>query len=234
MEVGEETADDLKSVARAEEDAGLAGVWLKRISCSDLRAMLERASGRRPGSDDASTCGQSGVYRMSGGCGERVVLCMEAYVFQRFSADWLEGSKTNVQRDGFNLDAVCFELAKDLRGEVQASRWSSGAANFIGEDGLIAVAILEAVVPVNVRGERHVAYFIEDGVEVECRSEAQSTLAELSGGQNFSFEYRFALARFVEEETLAGLDLAAGADECGPVVRSNVLREKNFDAACRI
>ncbi len=45
MEIGEEAADDLEFVSRAEEDAGLAGMGLQRLTLGDLGAVLEGTSG---------------------------------------------------------------------------------------------------------------------------------------------------------------------------------------------
>jgi hypothetical protein len=74
-----------------------------------------------------------------------------------------------------------------------------------------------------------VAYFVEDSVEVRNRGEAEGAFAEVGGGEDFGFEDD--LIFVVEEEAFAGLDLAAGADEGGPVAGGKLLGEKDFDAA---
>jgi len=91
----------------------------------------------------------------------------------------------------------------------------------VGEDGLVAVAVFFAVFSVDVGGEGHVAYFVEDGEEVGSGGEAEGALAEVCGGCDFSFEDGNIFV--VKEEALAGLDFAAGADEGGPVVCGKLL-----------
>ena len=96
-----------------------------------------------------------------------------------------------------------------------------GAAALPGSwrvDGLVAVAVFRFVVAVDVGRERHVADLFEDGLEVGHGGEAEGAFAELSGGEDFGFEERLGFVGGVEEEALAGLDFAAGADEGGPVV----------------
>ncbi len=53
MEIGEEAADDLEFVSRAEEDAGLAGMGLQRLTLGDLGAVLEGTSGGGADGNDA-------------------------------------------------------------------------------------------------------------------------------------------------------------------------------------
>jgi len=159
------------------------------------------------------------------------VLCVETDIFQLLRANGLEGAKTDVEGNGFNLNPLCFELVEDFRCEMEPSSRGGSASNFMGEDGLIAVAVFEVVVPMNVRRERHVSYFVEDGVEVQGRRETQGAFPELCRCQDFSFEEGLGLIRGMKEKALTGLDLAAGADEGGPVAGGKLLREKDFDAA---
>ena len=90
--------------------------------------------------------------------------------------------------------------------------------------GLVAVTIFLAVVAVDVGRERHVAYFVEDGVKIGRRIEAKCALAKLGGGDNFSLKQRLRFVRRMEEEAFAGLNLAARANEGSPFVRGKLLR----------
>ena len=75
---------------------------------------------------------------------------------------------------------------------------------------------------------------VEDRVEVWRGGEAEGAFAEVFGGEDFGFEERRCVVRYglvVEEEALAGLYLAAGADEGGPGVGLGLLGEEDFDAA---
>jgi len=229
VEVGQEAADDPELVAGAEKDTGLSGVRLKRCACCDLSAVFEGAGSGGAGGDDAATLALCCVDGFGSGGRERVVLGVEVDIFELFHADGLEGAKANVEGDGFDPDANLPELREDLGSEVQAGGGGGGRAGFVREDGLIAVAVLDAVVAMDVWRERHVADFVEDRVEVGRGHEAEGAFAELSGGENFGFEDDIFFV--VEEETVAGLNLAAGADESGPVVRGKLLGQEDFDAA---
>ena len=151
------------------------------------------------------------------------MLGVEVDVFEVFCANGLEGAEADVEGDGFDLDAVLFELGEDFGGEVEAGGGGGGGAGLLGEDGLVAVAVFGAVVAVDVGGERHVAYFVEDGVEVGRGGEAEGAFAEVSGGEDFGFEEWCGFVGGVEEEAFAGLDFAAGADEGAPVVFGKLL-----------
>ena len=81
-----------------------------------------------------------------------------------------------------NLNAFLLELSEEFGGEVEACCWGCGATWLFGEDGLAAVAVFGGVVAVDVGGERHVADFVEDSVEVGCGGEAEGAFAEFGGG----------------------------------------------------
>jgi hypothetical protein len=76
-----------------------------------------------------------------------------------------------------------------------------------------------------------VADLFEDGLEVGRGGEAEGAFAEVSGGEDFGFEERLGFVGGVEEKALAGLNLAAGTNQGGPVLSSEVLGEEDFDAA---
>ena len=118
------------------------------------------------------------------------MLGVEVDVFDVFGADGLEGSEADVEGDGLDLDAVCAELGEDLGREVEAGGGGGGGAGFVGEDGLVAVAVFGGVVAVDVGRQRHVADAVEDSAEVVGGGEAQSAFAELAGGEDFGFEQR--------------------------------------------
>jgi hypothetical protein len=101
----------------------------------------------------------------------------------------------------------------------------------VREDGLVAFAVFGCVVAVDVGWQRHVADLLEDGAEVFCRSEAEGSLAVLSGFDDFGFEQRGLIVGGGEVETFAGLYLFAGAYECSPLLRAQLLGEEDFDAA---
>ena len=97
-------------------------------------------------------------------------------------------------------------------------RWARRRCRVVGEDGLVAVAVFLGVVAVDVWGERHVAYFVEDGVEVGDWVEAQSAFAKLSGSDYLRLQQWFRVTFGSEVEVFAGLDFLAGSDQRRPIV----------------
>ena len=128
-----------------------------------------------------------------------------------------------MEGDGLDMYSVLFELGEDFGRKVKARSGGGGGAWFVGEDGLVAVAVLWVVVAVDVGREGHVADFVEDSVEVRDGGKAQGAFAELSSGEDFGFEERFGFVGGVEEQAFAGLDFSAGADEGAPVVFAKLL-----------
>ena len=123
----------------------------------------------------------------------------------------------------FDLDFILFELGEYFGGEVKAGGGGRGAAGLLGEDGLVAVAVLRAVVAADVGREGHMAYFVEDSVEVWAGSKAERAFAELACGEDFGFKHGLGFVGGVEEQAFAGLDFAAGADEGAPVICGKLL-----------
>ncbi len=122
-----------------------------------------------------------------------------------------------------NSDSYISDFLEDLGSKVEARSGRGSAAGFVGEDGLIAVAIFDRVVAVDIRGERHVAYFVEDGVEVGDGLEAQSAFAKLSRSDYLRLQQWFRFIFGAEVEVFAGLDFLTGANQCGPIVLANLL-----------
>src|ERR1700761_3720130 len=100
----------------------------------------------------------------------------------------LKSAETNVQRDAGEFNAVSSECCENLRSEVQSGRRCGGRSRLPRVDGLIAFAILWRIglvlVAMNVRRQRHVADAFDDGNEVGRGREAESALAEFSGGKD--------------------------------------------------
>jgi len=142
MEVGEQTADDSEFVSRTEKDAGLARVSCYRFALRKFSTVFQCASGGCAGGYDAISALQRSVYGFGGGGGEGVAFGMEVDIFQIFRTNRLKGAKAHVESDGLDLDAVLFELGQYFGGEVKTGSGRSGAAGLLGEDGLVAVAVL--------------------------------------------------------------------------------------------
>ena len=97
---------------------------------------------------------------------------VKANVFQLFCANGLESSQANVEGDGLDLYSLLFQSNEDLGGKVKAGSGGGGGAWFVGKDCLVAVAVLWAVIAVDVGWEWHVTYFVEDSGEVRSGGKA--------------------------------------------------------------
>ena len=139
VEVGEQAGDDAEVVARAYKDAGLAGVRFKvwhshrrseirgtRLSASHQSAVFEGSGGGCSGGDNFSLVVECGVDSGRRSGRQRVVFRVEADVREMRRAHGLEGSKTNMERDVLDLNALVFQRIQNLRGEVEA-RCRSGS-----------------------------------------------------------------------------------------------------------
>jgi len=79
-----------------------------------------------------------------------------------------------------------------------------------------------------------VADLLKNAAEVFNRCETKSAFAEVGGCENLCLEeWRCVIGRG-EVETLAGLDLSAGTDECSPLVLAQLLGEEHLDTAGRV
>ena len=196
-------------------------------------AVLEGARSGGASGDDAALFAEGGIDSFGSGGRQRVVFGVETDVFDVFSADRLEGAEADVEGDGFDLNAAGAELFEDFGSKVEAGGGSGGGAELVGEDGLVALAIVSGIVAVDVWGQRHVADAIENSAKVFGGREAESAFAVFGGSDDFGFQERRSVVGGGEVETLAGLNLAAGADEGGP--GEGILRlradEQHFDVA---
>jgi hypothetical protein len=218
MKVSKQATDDLKLIPRAKKNTGFAGVGSERLTVSDPGTVFESARGGGSGSDDSAAF-TLGEVDGGGGLGrESVVLGVKTDVGEKLCADGLEGSEADVKGDGFDLHALLPELIEDRGREVKPGGGGRGGTGVLGEDGLVAGLIFRRVGDgfgaVDVGRERHVADAIQDLVEVGRWREAEGAFAELACGEDFGFEHGRAVGDgfIAEEETFAGLDLAARTD----------------------
>ena len=116
------------------------------------------------------------------------MLGVEVNIFHIFCADGLESSKANVEGDGLDLYSLLFQLVENFCREVQAGSGGGGRARFMREDCLVAVAVLWAVLSMDVRREGHVTYFVDDSGKIWSGGKSQGTFAEVFGGEDFGFK----------------------------------------------
>jgi hypothetical protein len=160
---------------------------------------------------------------------------MEFVVFDLVDADWLEGSEADVERDFSGLDAAVAYAVENFLSEVEAGGGSGYRSTLLGVDGLIALAIARRVGAGNVGWERDMADAIEGSEEIvrglKGGLEADTALAELGAGEDFSLQFVF----LAEEQALADADFAAGTNQAFPIVGigRELPGEQNLDAAVK-
>ena len=164
---------------------------------------------------------------------------MDFVILDTLDADWLKSSEADVQGDIDGLDAALADAVEDFRCEMEAGGRSGYGAPVAGIDGLIAFAVIFAVIfaamgrirPRNVRREWDVADAIENGVEIVNRLEANMALAERGAGENFRLQF-IALPK---KQLFSNAELAARLDQAFPIVglAGELAREKNLDTALK-
>lgn len=117
---------------------------------------------------------------------------MDFVILDALDADWLKSSEADVQGDIDCSDAALADAVKDFRREMEAGGRSGYGAPLPGIDGLIAFAVIFAVMgrirPRNIGREWDVADAIENGVEIVDGLEANMALAERGAGENFCLQ----------------------------------------------
>jgi len=154
-------------------------------------------------------------------------------IFHFGRSNRLKRTESDVQGYGFDLNATSSELVENLWSKVKARRGCCGRTRLMGEDSLIAITILQRVVPMDVRWQRHMADTLEDGTELGIRTEAQGTFTKFSCGYHFSLEERRRIVWGSEEQTFPRLHLASRPYESCPLVLRNLLSEQNLDTTAR-
>jgi hypothetical protein len=108
-------------------------------------------------------------------------------------------------------------LFKNLSREVETRRGSGDGARLPSENGLVAGAIFDSVVAVDVGREGHVANAIQDLVKVCNWNEFEGAPAEFAAFYNLGLELDFACCVGEDEDFSVG-NFAARADEGVPAV----------------
>ena len=111
---------------------------------------------------------------------------------------------------------------------MEACGGGGGGAWWLGEDGLVALAIFGIVGTTDVRGERHMAELLQLHEEIGGWRETEEALAELSVLNYFGLE-RCGVVGGGECQLVADLDFLAGADEGFPFPFAGLLGEEDFD-----
>ena len=154
MEVREQAADDAEAVARIDEEIGAAGTGDDPAVGAGNR--FERPRRRRADGDDAPAFVAGLVDDRRRPPVDLVVLRLESMIFDAIDADRLKRAVADVQRDLDQLDAARLERHHQCRREVQSGGRRRHRTARAREDGLVAVAVGGAVVPLDVRRQRHV------------------------------------------------------------------------------
>ena len=118
-----------------------------------------------------------------GSCGDVIDLKgfgVKFVLLDDFTADGLEGSQADVERDASGLNVANPEFFEYPGGEVKACGWSCDGAGMLCEDSLVLVAILRLVVAMDVGRKWDVAEPLETGQEVRDVFEADGAFAEFA------------------------------------------------------
>src|SRR6202020_1452739 len=105
MEVGKQAADDLELIAGAKEDIGLPRMRLQPPPARNLRAVFQGSRRRGSGGDDAFPRVQRGVYSLRRSRGKRIAFAVKANLRQLLRPNRLEGPKSHVKGNRFDLHA---------------------------------------------------------------------------------------------------------------------------------
>jgi len=117
VEVGEKGAHDLKVESGIDEEIGMAGSGAHR-SGPLPGGIFKGADGRGADGNDAARFPAGSFDLLGGGLGDGIGLGMKSMLFDRFGADGLEGSETDVERDFRGLNPAFANTGEDLRREM--------------------------------------------------------------------------------------------------------------------
>jgi hypothetical protein len=148
---------------------------------------------------------------------EGLALAVEADVFKAVDAERGKRAEADVEREAGDLNSLRGECVQYCGSEVEACGGRGDRALLLREDGLIALAIFNAIVATDVGRQGHVTDAVEDVEEVFGWSELKEALAELAALEDFSIEEDFA-GGGGKNEALADGYFFAGADQGAPAV----------------
>src|SRR4051812_32035259 len=160
VKVRQQPADHAKLRARIQEEIGIAGAR-DDGPVSGSRHCLQRPRRRGADRDDTAAVGAGARHRRGRGRRDLIPFALEPMVLDAIDTDRLEGAVTDMQRDLGDLDPACGQCGGQLRREVQARGRRGDRSARLREHGLVPIAIVDGVVPLDVGRQRHVA----DGVD---------------------------------------------------------------------
>ncbi len=123
-----------------------------------------------------------------------------------------------MQRDFCNVNASPTNLVEDLGREVQAGGRGRRRSWWLREDGLISVAIRRAVFACNIWRQWNVPDPLQAQEKVWDAGKPQSALAISATRNDLGLEGRLSGCIFTEPQFLANSKLAAGTNQCFPLV----------------
>ena len=162
MEVGDQSVQYLKLVARIDKDVGVALLLVQRQALFGAQRLEGAAAGGAHRDDPLAVC-LSLVDQVRRLLRQIVVLGVHLVLGDLVLLNRTEGAKANVQRHRRDVDPLCADLVQQFVGEVQPRGRCSGRTQLVGIDGLIALVVLE--LRGDVGRQRHVADLLEHRVD---------------------------------------------------------------------
>ena len=226
MKIRDQSAHCAKSIARRDENTGCAGV---RFQPTALRAVLQRAHGCRSGGDDAPSILERMIHFGSGFRGHGIALRVELNVFQLDRPHRLKCSQPDMQSQITDANSPRANPIKNLLGKMQSCGGCGDRTRMVGKYRLIALAILRAVLPVDVWRQGNVAYLLKTGKKVVFWSKAQQTFAEVAATSHNGVERIFSIRRG-EQNLLAQRQPACGTRQSPPFPLAQLFCQQHFNA----
>ena len=188
------------------------------------RHRLQRPRRRRADGDDATAAVERAVDRRGRRFVDLIALRLEPVILDPFGPDRLERAVADVQRDLGDADAATRERRRERRAEVQARRRRGDRSARAREDRLIPLAVLAAIVALDVRRQRHVADRVDGFVE---RRAVVGPQADDAAAVKSPFEH-LAVQRPRRPRTRPGRPDAASAPDASalPSVRPRTVPER--------
>ena len=162
MEVGDQSVQYLKLVARIDEDVGVALLLVQRQALFGAQRLEGAAAGGAHRDDPLAVC-LGLVDQVRCLLRQIVVFGVHLVLGDLVLLDRSEGAKANVQRHRRDVDPLCADLVQQFVGEVQPRGRCSGRTQLVGIDGLVALVVLK--LRGDVGRQRHVADLLEYRVD---------------------------------------------------------------------
>ena len=159
VKIGDKAVENFELIARVDEDIRetLAGLYFTVLCCH----ALQRAAGGGADCDNTAAVRFRFVDQASGFLGNFVMLAVHLVFGHIIHLYRSEGTQAHMERHIGDVNTFLPDAFHQLLGEVQPCGRSCGGTQLVTVDSLIALLVLQLLG--DVRGKRHLSYFIERG-----------------------------------------------------------------------